>query len=72
MFSFVPHLPLEFVEENCMEDGCKHPKIDTFHLYLEITLEVRILFYVFLLSLLLHLSQKNGPCQQTPTGPLHE
>ena len=47
MFSSVPHLPLEFVEENCMEDGCKHPKIDTFHLYLEITLEVRILFLSF-------------------------
>ena len=54
-----------------MEDGCKYPKIDTFHLYLEITLEARILIYVFL-SLLLHLSQKNGPCQQTPIGPLPE
>ena len=38
MFSSVPNLPLEFVKENCVEDGRKHPKIDTFHLYLEITL----------------------------------
>ena len=72
MFSSVPNLPLEFVKENCVEDGRKHPKIDTFHLYLEKTLEVRILSYLFLLSLLRHLSQKNGPCQQTPTSPLPE
>ena len=72
MVSYVPNLPLEFVEENCVEDGCKNPKIDTFHLYLEKAHKVRILSYVFILSLRLHLSQKNGPCQQTPTGPLPE